>query len=846
MKMNKIFFQLFLTFSVISFYTFGQNLSSGQILADTTEVSKKPKSIHLVDINFELERTRKKISKISYELEPKPEFVIMDSLIVLQKAFFTKEVEGFRQFDPNNLSKYFLENTFRAWSGNISKLSNWRSDINSHISKIEKYLDELKFSQSVWKLTIEETKIDKDPKQLVDRISEIVDALEKLEVDFMLYRRKMIIRADNIGELMTVANNIQGEISLLQQHLRDNLFVADKPGLWNLKLNASDALPTTPRLRKAWHENSKIINYFNKEISYFYLAIIAVFLISLFILIIKKFRKLNLTEADPNFVIVKRVFYEHPYSSLSFLILVFFLVFLPNMPLIIMGILGTILLIISLFFLPKIIGPQGKMIVKVVLTLYIANLFEILIWYFGNYARLYIAFESALALFLIYKFILDGINTNTSSIHPSVKRFGKLSFGLFILFIVAFLSNLFGYLNLAVLTLKIGIKTAAIMVIIFSAHAILRSIVHALYEIGRESTFRLVANGWEKFEDIAIKLINVLAVVYLLKFILQTMEVYRPIINWLFDLISNEWQIGALSISIESVSNLVLILILTFGLAFLVKTILENKILAKTKLPKGVPMAISVTIQYFILVLGVLIAFSAGGIDLSKFGLLAGALGVGIGFGLQNIVNNFISGLILIYERPVNVGDTIEVENLMGTVRSVGVRASNVRTFDGAEVVVPNGNLISNQLINWTLSDNQRRIELKVGAAYGSNPNVILDLLKKVAISHESVLKNPEPRALFEEFGDSSLNFRLLFWVPFEKGIGVKSDVAIGVYNTFAENNVQIPFPQVDLHVKKDDEKAEIDKKQKPKEKSKEENQEDSGPIKEPELGGNAENKPEK
>ena len=128
-------------------------------------------------------------------------------------------------------------------------------------------------------------------------------------------------------------------------------------------------------------------------------------------------------------------------------------------------------------------------------------------------------------------------------------------------------------------------------------------------------------------------------------------------------------------------------------------------------------------------------------------------------------------------------------------------------TYDGAEVVVPNSNLISNQLINWTLSDNKRRVEIKVGVAYGADPNVVLKLLKKVALDNYEILKDPEPRALFDEFGDSSLNFRLLYWVPFESGIGTKSDISIGIYNILAENNIQIPFPQVDVHMIEKEEK---------------------------------------
>jgi small-conductance mechanosensitive channel len=130
------------------------------------------------------------------------------------------------------------------------------------------------------------------------------------------------------------------------------------------------------------------------------------------------------------------------------------------------------------------------------------------------------------------------------------------------------------------------------------------------------------------------------------------------------------------------------------------------------------------------------------------------------------------------------------------------LRSSNVRTYDGAEVVVPNSNLISNQLINWTLSDNRKRNEVKVGVSYGSDPNIVLDILERVAAEHENVMKEPAPWALFEDFGDSSLNFRLLFWTPYEVGLRTKSDVAVAIFNAFAENGIEIPFPQLDLHVK--------------------------------------------
>jgi small-conductance mechanosensitive channel len=201
-----------------------------------------------------------------------------------------------------------------------------------------------------------------------------------------------------------------------------------------------------------------------------------------------------------------------------------------------------------------------------------------------------------------------------------------------------------------------------------------------------------------------------------------------------------------------------------------------------------------------------MIAVSAAGIDLSKFALLAGALGVGIGFGLQNIVNNFISGLILIFERPIQIGDVIELSELRGTVNRIGIRSSTIRTFSGAEVIVPNANLISNEVVNWTLSDKMRRIEIPVGVAYGSDPNQVLGILKTLARNHESVLKVPEPFVLFRGFGDSSLDFELRFWTgDFNTWMELQTQVTLLVHDALKGAGIEIPFPQRDLHIKSSD-----------------------------------------
>jgi small-conductance mechanosensitive channel len=182
--------------------------------------------------------------------------------------------------------------------------------------------------------------------------------------------------------------------------------------------------------------------------------------------------------------------------------------------------------------------------------------------------------------------------------------------------------------------------------------------------------------------------------------------------------------------------------------------------------------------------------------------MIVGALGVGIGFGLQNIVNNFVSGLILIFGRPISVGDTVQTVDHWGRVTKIGMRASTIRSFDGAEIIVPNGDLISKEVINWTRSDEIRRFEVLVGVAYGTDPEAVLEILRRLADEHPQTLEEPEPQVHMIDFADSSLDFRLRCWAPMSDWVTVASDLRVAINNELKVAGIQIPFPQRDLHVR--------------------------------------------
>lgn len=215
-----------------------------------------------------------------------------------------------------------------------------------------------------------------------------------------------------------------------------------------------------------------------------------------------------------------------------------------------------------------------------------------------------------------------------------------------------------------------------------------------------------------------------------------------------------------------------------------------------------------VTLTGYVLVcLAILIGISTAGIDLSSLAIIAGALSVGIGFGLQNIVSNFISGIILLIEQPIRSGDFIQVNGIEGFVRRVRIRGTEVVTFDYSTVIVPNSELISGAVTNWNLNNDYARVSVTVGVAYGSDVRKVERILAECASEHPMVIANaemivPKPAVTFTDFGDSSLNFKVAFYIQeAEKRFAITSDVRFAVEEAFRENNIAIPFPQRDVHM---------------------------------------------
>jgi len=280
---------------------------------------------------------------------------------------------------------------------------------------------------------------------------------------------------------------------------------------------------------------------------------------------------------------------------------------------------------------------------------------------------------------------------------------------------------------------------------------------------------------------------------------------FQNILDPFKNAISETRSIGNISFTFENIILFILIILLSSFISKVVSflaadnQVIKNKDRAKTI---GSWMFLS---RITIVTLGVLAAFASTGIPLDRITLIISALGVGIGFGMQSLVNNLISGLIIAFEKPVNLNDIIEVGTQSGKMKSIGIRSSVVTTYDGADVVIPNGDLLNQNLTNWTLGSNHRRSQIRFGVAYGTDLELTKKILYEILTKNKNILMKPKPSIWFTQFGDNSIDLVVMYWIKhFDFDYEVKSQLIMAIDKTLKENKIVIPFAQQDIHIIKD------------------------------------------
>ena len=360
-----------------------------------------------------------------------------------------------------------------------------------------------------------------------------------------------------------------------------------------------------------------------------------------------------------------------------------------------------------------------------------------------------------------------------------------------------------GYSALALHIFLSTLTTVFIVVLAWLLMLLIRGLLESALRNQYVQKIRFLQTQAATIIDRTAKLLNLIVLLLFCGAVLQTWRVFTTSWDLIYRVLTFGVTIGETRITLVLVLAAAACLYGALIASRILQFFMMRDVFARRRVDPGIGLSITRLVHYAVVLLGVLLALVTLGFKLTNLTIIASALSVGIGFGLQTIVNNFVCGLILLFERPVKVGDIIQLGEQWATIRDIGLRATTIQTFDRSDIVVPNSDLVTNQVTNWTLADRNMRLILSVGVAYGSDVPVVLQTLEECTRENSHILKDPAPSIFFMGFGDSSLDFQLRVWIDDINYINVvRSELNQEIDCKFRERDIEIPFPQRDLHLR--------------------------------------------
>jgi len=711
----------------------------------------------------------------------------------------------------SRLDRAFYSSLILRWEQRDASALRLQEDLQKHLAEMEVIGSDLEHSLTKWELTLETT----DPAMLtgdiVDRINGISHYLDSARLILNDSVNSSLVLLNRVADIDLVIETSMQVVSELMKAELGSSILSREASIFKIQQDSDTAYIQGDRtflLRMGIQDTRE---YLNNEWHLLLLLAFAFVGLLIAMLMLKK----NHTPPEPGAAqdeITKEKILNKPVATAFVFTMLLALWWLPARP-VFMKEIFIILFIIP--FLPIVRTLAFKGIHLSLYYLFAILLFNILNDYLqlgAVYLRISSLLESlALFSFHIY-FLLAKRRLPRDEIkgHFFYQLLNTIQPFYFVLTFLAVLANILGYWNYAELVNE-GVLLSLILLLLFPTgfHSILTAIQYFFQTRASEKSLVLK----ESKDRIYKWLFRNLRFGTALLWIYYTMRIFYlwdPFLAGVNSVLDIGHQFGELNVSIRNILGFILIVYLSWLVSFLIKNLLEVELFGRFKLPRGVPRAISSLTQYFLITVGFLLALSYAGFTMQNLGLLAGALGVGIGFGLQNIVNNFISGLILAFERPVTVGDLIIVGGLEGEVKRIGIRASVIKQYDGSEIIVPNADLISKQVINWTLTKYTRRIIMTIHTHQDTDTDLVLKVMKEASGNVEFVMKKPEAKAYFHGIRDNQFEFALYYWAS-GNILDCKSQVNQQVQKALKEAGVNFVMP-THVVMEKDGQKGEVAK----------------------------------
>ncbi|HEY2423954.1 MAG TPA: mechanosensitive ion channel domain-containing protein, partial [Chthoniobacterales bacterium] len=632
-----------------------------------------------------------------------------------------------------------------------------------------------------------------DPPEVLQRVQAVIasivetqQAVDSLRAQVLTVQNRAFEAADRIRTALTLIEQSEGRA------LKGAL-ARDSPPIWGLESSVQEEW--TRNSGQSFSSQLSALIAYAKRLPFTFLihALTILVLVVAIHWLDRRVRKWS--EREPNLQSVAPVF-DLPVSAAVALSCLFSRWSLyPQAPRLLLAIIGAAALIPTVLILRRLLERNLFPILNALVIMYFVDQLRAITASLPLLTRfLFLAQMLGAILFLVW--LIQGRRLPTVGDKTSERLSRAIRAAVWIGLLVlsaAFLSNIFGYVNLANILGSTFLLGAYFAAVLYVAIRIAEGLVIITLQVGPLASLRVVQLHRPMLHRRMCSAVELLAFFFWLSVMLNILGLRTPLIQNIEAVLHASLAIGSLNISLGSVLTFVVTVWAAFLFSKFFRFLLEEDVYHHFQLGRGVPQAISAMVHYALLLVGFFVAMAALGIDLNKFAIIAGAFTVGVGFGLQNIINNFVSGLILLFERPIKVGDVIDVSGNVGEVRRIGIRASVIRTPDGSEVIVPNGTLISSQVTNWTFSDQHRAVEISVTVVRGTTPQRMVELLKGVAANHPGVAKEPTPQAYIVNFASGAVTFQLRAWTDrYEDWVQVRSDLSVAVDDALTREKIAI------------------------------------------------------
>jgi len=737
-------------------------------------------------------------------LDPSPEVVAIQNALpefsrqLADEAVRTKEIIAGVPTDDD------LGELDAAWGARRTRLSGWSASLQGRSRALESNLDQLATMRTEWTKTREQAVESSAPAVILSRISEVLDEIRSLSARTKSRQTEVLTLQETVGAAGSTADALISDIKRARAAMVGQLLQRQAPPIWRWFGEFDGDRTFLSRAGESFRQQfTAVAEYLTANWTGLILHLLGTALVAAILYRGRK-RAAKWVEEEPALKSVMQTF-SLPFSTAVLLSLVTVQWWYPVAPVALVQLTGLLALVPAVRLLKRVVPPQLFLGVYGLGAFYVIDRVRSLLAASPAIEWSLFLVEMAAAIFLTSIVFSSRrvmqLGWPESDIRSRMLAAARTT--LLIVFSVSIAAVALGYARLGALLGDGALASGYAAILLYASAEALEGLWTYLLRSRLAGRLHFIRNHRWLLQRRGARVIRFLVFVAWIVAALGFFALLMPLGDALGALLGARFTRGNLSIALGDVVLFVASVWAAVLVSRFVRFVLAEDLYDRVELPHGASYALSTLLHYVLMIGGFLIGIAAAGVDMSRFALVAGALGVGIGFGLQNIVNNFVSGLILLFERPIQVGDAVEVGALSGEVRRIGIRASTIRTWEGSEVIVPNGALISDPVINWTLSDRMRRIEIPIGVAYGTDPQRVLQILGDVVRGHPNIIQQPAVVTLFTGFGDNSLDFVVRGWTAqFEQGVTVRSELMVLLEEALRKAEIEIPFPQRDLHLR--------------------------------------------